>query len=168
MKHLEKNVKIELGGQMNGNENFIAPTVVSGLEENSKLWNQEIFGPILPIRTFTDIQEPIDFINRGEKPLALYLYSGKKSQMRQVKNNTRSGAMVINHNAIHYFNNNLPFGGSNNSGIGKGNGIFGFRAFSNAKGILRQWSPIDGMKSFRPPYTKEKKKMINFVIKYLS
>jgi aldehyde dehydrogenase (NAD+) len=165
---LERDAIIEFGGNLNNKDNYIEPTIVSNLSDDADLWKNEIFGPILPLRTFKKIEEPIDYINKGEKPLALYMYSSNKKNTKKVERTTRSGAMVINHSAIHYFNNNLPFGGSNNSGIGKGMGIYGFRSFSNAKAIMRQWSPIDGMENFRPPYTDMKKKLINFAIKYLS
>lgn len=165
---VEKGGEIEFGGNMNADENYVQPTVVSNLDDDAMVWSEEIFGPILPMRTFKDISEPIDFVNKGEKPLALYVYAKNKKVIKQVENNTRSGGMVINHNAVHYFNNHLPFGGSNNSGIGKGMGIHGFKAFSNAKSIMTQWSPIDGMENFRPPYTNTKKKLIRWAIKYLS
>jgi len=165
---LEKDAVIEFGGNLDAKDNFVSPTVVSNLSDEAMVWENEIFGPILPLRTFKDISEPIDFVNKGEKPLALYVYSSSKKNIKAVTNGTRSGGMVINHNAVHYFNNNLPFGGSNNSGIGKGMGVHGFKAFSNAKSIMKQWSPIDGMENFRPPYTDMKKKLIAFAIKYLS
>ena len=165
---LERDARIEFGGNLDEKENFISPTVVSNLEDDALLWQNEIFGPVLPLRTFNDIQEPIDFVNKGEKPLALYIYSKNKKNINTVIDNTRSGGVVINHNAVHYFNNNLPFGGSNNSGIGKGMGVHGFKSFSNAKSVMKQWSPIDGMENFRPPYTGMKKKLISFAIKYLS
>ena len=165
---LERDAVIEFGGQLDEKDNFVSPTVVSNLSDEALVWEKEIFGPILPLRTFSDLSEPIDFVNKGEKPLALYVYSKNKKNINRVVDNTRSGGVVINHNAVHYFNNNLPFGGSNNSGIGKGMGEFGFKAFSNAKSVMKQWSPIDGMENFRPPYSNVKKKLIAFAIKYLS
>ena len=165
---LDKDGVIELGGNLNGNDQYIEPTVISNLPDDSKLWEEEIFGPILPIRTFKNISEPISHINKGEKPLALYIYASDNENIEEVVNGTRSGAVVVNHSAIHYFNNNLPFGGSNNSGIGKGMGEYGFKSFSNAKAIMRQWSPIDSTEGFRPPYTDLKKRLIDFAIKYLS
>ena len=93
----------------------------------------EIFGPVLPILSYTDIDEVIGEINAGEKPLALYIYSSSNKNINHIQNNTRAGGTCINNNAVHFFNNNLPFGGSNNSGIGKSHGYFGFQAFSNAR-----------------------------------
>ncbi|MEM1122544.1 MAG: aldehyde dehydrogenase family protein, partial [Bacteroidota bacterium] len=65
-------------------------------------------------------------------------------------------------------NPNLPFGGSNNSGIGKGNGIFGFKAFSNAKAVQNHWAPFDGMKGFYPPYNQDKVNLIEKVVKWFA
>ena len=165
---VSKGGTIEMGGTVDEKENYIAPTLVSNLKEESKLWQEEIFGPILPIRTFEDISEPIDYINAGEKPLALYIYSKHKGNIKNVENNTRAGGMVINYSATHYSNPHLPFGGSNNSGIGKGNGYYGFQAFSNAKAVQKHWSPIDGMKMLQAPYTPDKVKMMRSVTKWFS
>lgn len=163
---VEKGGKIELGGTVDAAENYVAPTLISGLEDDALLWKEEIFGPILPIRTFEDISEPIEYINQGEKPLGLYIYSKSKANTQNVINNTRSGAVVVNYSATQYSNPNLPFGGSNNSGIGKGNGIFGFQAFSNAKAVQNAW--YDGLKALYPPYTAEKLKLSNFITKWMS
>lgn len=170
--HLEDAVKrggtIEIGGTADETDNYIAPTVVSGLDDNALLWQEEIFGPILPLRTFRDLSEPIDFINQGEKPLACYIYSRKKSHIRRIEQETRSGGLVINYSTIHFINPHLPFGGSNNSGIGKGNGIHGFKAFSNAKAVQRFWSPVNALKLFWPPYTDAKVRLMATVRRWLS
>ncbi len=164
----ERGAQIDLGGVTNDEDNYISPTVVTELDASALLWQEEIFGPILPIRTFSNINEPIEYINSGEKPLALYIYSRNKKNIQNVENNTRAGGMVINYSATHYANPNLPFGGSNNSGIGKGNGYFGFQAFSNAKAVQRHWAPFDILKEFYPPYTKGKLKKFAFITKWLS
>ena len=141
---------------------------MSNIPEDSDLANKEIFGPILPVHTFTDLQKVIDKINGGEKPLALYIYSKSRKNIKRIINNTRAGGTCVNHNAIHFYNNYLPFGGSNNSGIGKGNGFYGFEAFSNPRAILKQWSPISGLDLMTPPYNSGwKQKLIDFTIKWL-
>src|ERR1017187_5557974 len=81
--------------------------------------------------------------------------------------NTRAGATCVNHTGIHFFNDNLPFGGANNSGIGKANGFFGFEAFSNARAVLKQWAPISGLDGMSPPYTSKKQKLIDLTIQWL-
>ena len=146
-----RGAKILHGGRMNSATNYIEPTLVTDVEDDSKLMTEEIFGPILPIKTFKNLSEVTDFINKGEKPLALYIYSKSNKNIDFVLNNTRAGGSVINHSAMHFFNNNLPFGGSNNSGIGKSHGFFGFEAFSDARGVLRQHLPISAIELMMPP-----------------
>ena len=104
-------------------------------------------------------------INSKEKPLALYIYSKKRKNVNQVIANTRSGGVCINNNAVHFFNNNLPFGGSNNSGIGKSHGWFGFEAFSNARSVYKQILP-GALEMLMPPYNNFKQKMIDLTIKF--
>ncbi len=158
--------KILHGGRINTKTNYIEPTMISDMEDNSKLMTEEIFGPILPIKTFKNLSEVSDYINKGEKPLALYIYSTSNKNIDFLLNNTRAGGSTINHSAMHFFNNNLPFGGSNNSGIGKSHGFFGFEAFSNARGILRQHTPFSAIELMMPPYSNFKQKLIDLTIRW--
>lgn len=158
--------KVEVGGQMNDDEDFIAPTVVSHVDAEMDLMLHEIFGPVLPIITYKNLEEVISKINEKEKPLALYIYSKKKKNVNYILSHTSAGGTCINHSAIHFFNNNLPFGGVNNSGIGKAHGEFGFKAFSNARGVLKQWAPLSAIENMMPPYNNLKQKMIDLSIKY--
>ena len=162
---VEKGAKIELGGDFDEVQNFIAPTLVSNVSRDSKLMTNEIFGPVLPLFTYTDIDTVINEINAGEKPLALYIYSKRNKTIKHVLNNTRSGGSCINHNAVHFFNPNLPFGGSNNSGLGKGHGKHGFESFSNARGVFQQHVP-NALDLLSPPYNDFKRRLIDFTIKY--
>jgi aldehyde dehydrogenase (NAD+) len=162
---LDKGANIEAGGKFDGNQDYISPTVVTNVSKNSTLMTEEIFGPVLPVYGFTKIDEVIDEINSREKPLALYIYSSKKKNINHILDNTRAGGSCINHNAVHFFNTNLPFGGSNNSGIGKGHGWYGFEAFSNARGVFTQHIP-NALEMLMPPYNDFKQKLIDFTIKY--
>ena len=126
-----------IGGQCDDSQDFIAPTLVSGARPDSDLMTKEIFGPVLPIHTFKSIEEPLQVINSKEKPLALYIYSRSRKNIRHVLQNTRAGGTCINHNAVHFFNNNLPFGGSNNSGIGKGKRLFRFPSLLQCPGCFQ-------------------------------
>ncbi len=163
---VENEVQIKAGGKMNDAEDFIEPTIVTNVDAEMDLMMHEIFGPVLPVVTYKNLDEAIDKINQKEKPLALYIYSKNKKNVNKIINNTRAGGTCVNHSAIHFFNNNLPFGGVNNSGIGKGHGEFGFKAFSNARGVLKQWSPISAIENMMPPYNDLKQKMIDLSIKY--
>jgi len=162
----ENGSQIHTKGNTNTNEDFIPPTLMTNVTEKSSVMRNEIFGPILPVFEFSEVNEVIDKINSGEKPLALYIYSRDKAKIHHILNNTRAGGGCINHSLIHFFNSNLPFGGSNNSGIGKSKGRHGFLAFSNARGIMHQ-KQISAVNLFMPPFTPLKEKLINWAIKYL-
>lgn len=159
------NAKIELGGQAIASNNFIAPTVISNLPEDASLLQEEIFGPILPLKTYTNIQDAIDYINAKEKPLALYMYSKNKKRTQLVLDNTRAGSTCINTNLLQYSNHYLPFGGSNNSGIGKSHGIFGFQEFSNMRSVLKQHTK-GSIELLFPPYTNFKQKLVDLTLKW--
>lgn len=168
--YLEEAVKagasVISGGRMEESTNSIEPTIVVDADENSSLLSEEIFGPILPIVTFHEIEEAIDFVNDRENPLALYVYSQHDKVTKKIIAETKAGATCININDIHFYNSNLPFGGSGHSGIGKAHGWFGFEAFSNARAIFKQHvpGPIDLL---APPYKKWKQKLIDLTIKWL-
>ncbi|MEM9548461.1 MAG: aldehyde dehydrogenase family protein [Bacteroidota bacterium] len=162
---IEKGAKIEYGGNTDSDTDFIAPTIITDVPKDSTLMTEEIFGPVLPVYGYSDLDEVIQEINSREKPLALYIYSKNKKNTDKIIENTRAGGTCINHNGVHFYNTNLPFGGSNNSGIGKGNGWFGFEAFSNKRGVLKQHIP-NALELLLPPYNDFKQKLINLTIKW--
>ena len=169
LAHLEDAKKnggtIEMGGDFIASENYISPTLISGLTADATLLKDEIFGPILPLKTFKKIEEVIDYINAGEKPLALYLFSKKPSIIKQVLRNTRAGSTAINHSVVQYSNHHLPFGGSNNSGIGKAHGYYGFQEFSNQRSVVKQFS-FSAVEILMPPYTPLKKRLSEWTTKW--
>ncbi|MEN7549821.1 aldehyde dehydrogenase family protein [Rapidithrix thailandica] len=100
-------------------------------------------------------------INAKEKPLALYIYSKTQKHIRYWLQSTQAGNTCINHSLVHHNNTNLPFGGSNYSGIGKSHDYFGFREFSNERGILKQVFPFSPTDFLTPPYTNFKRRLID-------
>ncbi|MEZ4887470.1 MAG: aldehyde dehydrogenase family protein [Chitinophagales bacterium] len=162
---VEKGANIAYGGKSNIATNYMDPTVVTDVPLKSKLMEEEIFGPILPVNEYTDLQEAIDFINANEKPLALYIYSKNKKNINRIMDNTRAGGTCINNNDVHFFNTHLPFGGVNNSGIGKSHGFYGFQAFSNARSVYEQKIP-GALELLMPPYNNTKQKLIDLTIKW--
>lgn len=158
---------LEIGGETDEVSCFIAPTMISNVDKNSTIMQNEIFGPILPLMVYHDLNEVIKHIQTHDKPLALYIFSQKKEVINRIIQETRAGGTVINHNTLHFFNNELPFGGSNNSGIGKSHGKYGFEAFSNQRAILKQWSPISALDLLMPPYGDFKQKIVDWTLKYL-
>lgn len=156
---------VEVGGDLEADSRYISPTIVSNLKEDATLLKEEIFGPILPIVTFNSLDEAIAYVNSKERPLALYIYSKNKRNIKKIVKNTRAGGTCINHNVIHYANHNLPFGGINNSGIGKSHGLFGFKAFSNQRAVVKQYTYGINELLF-PPYGKLKEKLAKLTVKW--
>lgn len=162
---IQKGATPKTGNQFDDSQNFIAPTVLTDVTDDTQLMEHEIFGPVLPINTFDTLDNVIQAINAKEKPLALYIYSKSKKNTNYILNNTRAGGGCINHSMIHFSNVHLPFGGSNNSGIGKSHGWAGFQAFSNQRGILKQHFP-NVLELLTPPYNNWKQQIIDLAIKY--
>ena len=127
----------------------------------------EIFGPLLPITPYASLDEAIEIINNKPKPLALYLFTQSKLNEAEIIRRTSSGGVNINDTLIQFANNNLPFGGINNSGLGNSHGFHGFQAFSNEKGIMKQRVGFTTSGIFHPPYSKFKKKLIRWIVRYL-
>lgn len=167
--HLENaknlNARVEIGGKVDEDSKYIAPTIVSDLNDEATLLKEEIFGPILPIVTYRTLDEAIAYINSKERPLALYIYSNNKSNTKHIIKNTRAGGTCINNNVIHYANHNLPFGGINNSGIGKSHGLHGFKAFSNQRAVVKQHTYGINELLF-PPYSTFKEKLAKATVKW--
>ena len=161
----ESGATLEMGGNYKIEENFIEPTVFSNLNDSHELLQEEIFGPILPIKTYRKIDEVVSYVNSKEKPLALYIYSKNKKNIDFIINNTRAGGTCINTNALHLSNHELPFGGINNSGIGKTHGYFGFQDFSNQRAVLKRIS-FGPMSLLFPPYNDFKQKIVDLTIKW--
>ena len=164
---VSKGAKVEMGGKTTEASNFVEPTLLSEVPENSTVLQEEIFGPVLPIIPYTNLDEVIDRINAGEKPLALYVYSRKKSHQDRILKSCSSGTACVNESVVHFLNHYLPFGGVNNSGIGKSHGYYGFLAFSNAKGVLKQRVGFTTAKLIGAPYDRFTKFVIDTLLKYL-
>lgn len=129
---------------------LMGPVIIEEPAEDSPIMEEEIFGPLLPVFSFTELDEAIVRINRREKPLAMY-YFGSAHHAQKVMNETRSGGFCINDTIIHLANHRLPFGGVGQSGTGKYHGKESFLAFSNRRAVLKsvQWIDLP----FRyPPY----------------
>ena len=162
---VQKGAKIEIGGKTISNQNFIEPTVLTGVNDDMAVMKDEIFGPVLPIISYHNREEVIRYINAGQKPLALYIMSNDTENTQYFMDRTSAGDSVINDLLLQFGNSELPFGGVNNSGIGKTNGFFGFQEFSNLRGVMKR--NFGTMKFVYPPYTDKVQKLVNFFVKYL-
>jgi aldehyde dehydrogenase (NAD+) len=163
---ISKGATIEFGGKTKEIDRYIEPTLISDIKEDMNVFKEEIFGPILPILTFSNIDEVIELINSKPKPLALYYFGNNTANSTKVIEKTSSGNVVINDCVLHFLHNNLPFGGVNNSGIGKSHGYAGFLAFSHEKGVLKQRVGMNNVTLLRPPYGIKAKKIIKSLIRW--
>ncbi|OHX67277.1 aldehyde dehydrogenase family protein [Flammeovirga pacifica] len=160
----EKGATVMMNGEMHEDSKYIPPTIISNVSDDMLIMQEEIFGPILPIKTYTQIEEALSYISSKEKPLALYIFGQKKKDINHVLKNTTAGGTSINETVIHINNPELPFGGVNNSGIGKSHGIYGFKGFSNQRAILKNRVGMTGIKPVYPPYGNLATKLLDFII----
>ncbi|KAG2623308.1 aldehyde dehydrogenase family 3 member H1-like [Panicum virgatum] len=156
--------KIVFGGQSDEQQLKIAPTLLLDAPLDSAIMKEEIFGPLLPIITVDKIHESFALINSMTKPLAAYLFSKDSKLKRQFERNVSAGGMVFNDTGIHLTNQNLPFGGVGESGMGAYHGTFSFDAFTHRKAVLDRSFPGEA-KARYPPYTRGKLKILKGVLK---
>lgn len=163
---LKQGAGILFGGEADENTRYYSPTVIENVNLHSRLMQEEIFGPILPVMKYKDITEVIHFINERPKPLALYIYSHSEMAIEALQTQTSSGGFVVNDSVIHLANDNLPFGGIGESGMGTSHGIHGFKTFSHGKAVLRQGWGGKLLGLMYPPYTKQKLEVIKNMIRW--
>ncbi|MEY4927145.1 MAG: hypothetical protein RI894_1581 [Bacteroidota bacterium] len=164
---LDAGAKLVAGGVCNPAENYISPTILKDVPLDAAVFEEEIFGPILPISKYKDIEEVISIINARPKPLAVYIFAKTDRFSNNIIAQTSAGTTCINDTTIQFAHPGLPFGGSNYSGIGKAHGHYGFLAFSNERSVLKQRRGITSFKLVYPPYTQKVKQAIQLVMKYL-
>lgn len=159
---------IIFGGKSDADQRFIGPTLIENPKLNSKLMKEEIFGPILPIFEYKNIEDVIKFINERPKPLSLYYFGSPFSESRKsIEEKTSSGSFAINDSCFQILNHDIPFGGVQNSGIGAYHGKVGFDSCSHLKSVFNK-APINSFPwSARfPPYTPSKRKIMEMLMKY--
>ncbi|NBB18506.1 aldehyde dehydrogenase family protein [Runella sp. CRIBMP] len=161
---IDKGASVVVGGKTLSEQNYVEPTLLTNVSDEMKIMQDEIFGPLLPVLTYQNKEEVIAYVNGKEKPLALYIHSTDSKNIDYFLNNTTAGDTVINDVMIQFGNAELPFGGVNNSGIGKSNGYFGFQEFSNLRGVSKR--QFGTMKFLYPPYTANVRKIIDLFVKY--
>ena len=149
---------VVLGGNHDAADRYLEPTILLDPSADSAIMSDEIFGPILPILSFTDLQEVIGFVNARPKPLALYIFANSDNVVDEVISQTSSGGVCVNHSLLHYGVSDLGFGGVGDSGIGRYHGKSGFDQFSNMKSVLKK-SFKPELSLLYPPYTEKKEKI---------
>ncbi len=138
------------------------PFVLTGVTDGMRVMQDEIFGPLLPIVPYPNIDAAIAWVNARPKPLALYLFDDDSARIKQVLGQTRSGGVTVNDTILHVAQDDLPFGGVGPSGMGQYHGYEGFLTFSKLKPVFRQ-SRWNSMALFNPPYGKFASRMIEWL-----
>lgn len=148
---IEKGAKMNWGGKADDKNQTIYPTIITQIPNGTALMEQEIFGPILPVIAYHDLEEAIGIINRKPKPLALYIFSKSDKNIKKIINSTSAGGTCVNDVLVHIANPKLPFGGTNHSGMGSSHGFFGFKNFSHERTVVKQRN-VDFNSLVYPPY----------------
>jgi len=146
------------GGKNYRADKFIAPTVLVNVSPDSPVMQEEIFGPILPVLEVNSVQQVIDFVNSRPSPLGLYVFAEDERVAEQILGSTTSGDAAVNDCTIQPLVPDLPFGGVGNSGMGKYHGEWGFRSYTNTRGVLYHGTQVDPDLRY-PPYSSSPKRV---------
>ncbi len=155
--------KVVAGGKYVEKEKFIAPTLLDNVGWDDAVMQQEIFGPILPIVEFDDLDDAINKVKERDKPLALYIFSRNTKDINKICKGISFGGGMVNDTLLHLANADLPFGGVGYSGMGNYHGKFGFDTFSHHKSLIYKTNLFEPFIKF-PPYTKMKFKIAKYLM----
>ena len=161
----ENGAKVEFGGEVNKQDRYIQPTILSNINMEMKIMQDEIFGPILPVVSFKNKEDVTELLNSFPSPLALYIMSNNKDNTKYFLDHTVAGGTCINELMLTSVNPHLPFGGVNNSGVGKTGGKHSFMDFSNQRGVIKR-KYGNSIKLIYPPFNKQIFKYFQKVIKF--
>jgi len=153
LKDLLKDGTIFHGGQHDRDDLFIAPTILTDVPPAAPVLQDEIFGPILPVIEVDGVDRAITHVNARPHPLGLYVFAGDQAVVQRILAETASGDAAVNDCAVQPIIRELPFGGVGNSGMGKYHGEWGFRAYTNARGVLSRGTRFDAALRY-PPYSR--------------
>lgn len=162
---VQQGAQVVIGGQSQADERYIAPTVLIGVREEMRIMQEEIFGPVLPVLTFSHLEEALAVVRKRPKPLDMYIGSRSQANIRYLLSHTSAGNTVINEYMTSLSNPHLPFGGVNHSGLGKSGGRHSFIEFSNARGVMRRHWLFSGLKMIQPPFNDLKMGLLKFFYK---
>ena len=131
----------------------IAPTLILEPTDDMKVMQEEIFGPVLPVKSYQTLDEALDYVNGRDRPLGLYYFGNDAAEREAVLSRTTAGGVTVNDVVMHVVQEDLPFGGVGPSGMGSYHGVDGFREFSHRKAVFSQIkNDIGPLKMLRPPY----------------
>lgn len=164
---LAKGAEVAIGGRFNEEALRMEPTVLKGVTAEMRLMKEEVFGPLLPILTWSRLEEVPALVALRDHPLALYIFSKKRANIAYLLEHTRSGTVAVNETIFQNGNVGLPFGGVQGSGWGRANGKSAFEEFTNYRSVLRQTFRWNGIFLLNPPYTGLRLKIVRLISRYL-
>lgn len=138
------------GGRIDREKLFIEPTVLTGVQREAPVMQEEIFGPVLPVFSFTKMEEALALIRRHPDPLAFYVYTSSAERAQAWLQAVPAGGACVNNSAWHLTNHNLPFGGRGNSGLGRYHGRYSFETFSHLKAVMKTPAWFDPALKYPP------------------
>lgn len=152
------------GGQVDEAERYVAPTVLCPKDFSAACMQEEIFGPILPVIGYTNLEQALSYINQNPKPLALYIFSENKQITESIIEKTSSGGVSVNDTISHIIHPDLPFGGIGTSGMGSYHGVYSFETFSHHRSILKKSTKFH-LSLVHPPFNDKKLKNVKMALK---
>ena len=158
------NGHIVTGGKVDTDACYVAPTIITDVSPDDPVMSEEIFGPVLPVISYTDFEEVYKIIERNPKPLAAYIFSESRRLQKEFLQKTQSGTAAVNDTVMQIVSSRLPFGGIGPSGIGRYHGRKSFETFSNMKSVLHKSTLFEPDIKY-PPYTKIKEKLIKLIMR---
>ena len=164
LKGLLSDGRIILGGRCDDERRFIEPTLIDNVDLSSPIMKEEIFGPILPVIAYDNLDECINIIRSLPKPLALYVFSEDRKTINKIFRSCSFGGGCINDTILHLANPRLPFGGVGNSGMGSYHGKKSFETFTHYRSVLKQSSKFDIPLRYMP-YTDNKLKLLKNILR---
>ena len=156
--------KCVVGGKGDRDALFIEPTVMTGVEITDPVMQEEVFGPVMPMLSFRDLDTLLGELKERPSPLALYIFTGDMRLAKEIQSTFRSGTGMINDTVVHFVNGTTPFGGMGESGMGSYHGKAGFESFSHRKTVLRKPTWFELWVKY-PPYTKLKLKIVKLFLR---
>jgi acyl-CoA reductase-like NAD-dependent aldehyde dehydrogenase len=162
----ERGAKIEplSAAQANAGTRKLPPLALLGVSDDMRVMQDEIFGPLLPVLPYADLDAAIAYVNSHPRPLALYHFENDSVRRDRVLEETVAGGVTVNDTILHIAQENLPFGGVGPSGMGHYHGIEGFKTFTKQKAVFYQ-SRLNGMSLFNPPYGALFERLTRFLLR---
>jgi aldehyde dehydrogenase (NAD+) len=164
LAELMKNGRIVIGGETDISKCYIAPTIICDISTDDPIMHEEIFGPVLPVLTFKNINEIYEIIDLNPKPLALYIFTRNRKLAKEVLSKTSSGSSAVNDTVVQFASPYISFGGVGASGHGKYHGKNTFKTFSNMRSLMVKSNLLDIFLRY-PPYTGFKKRVLEFFMR---